>query len=53
MTGKYMTMDNQLNDNPPADKKDQRPNDSGQILVEAFVRIKDPNTEEILVETRA
>jgi hypothetical protein len=48
-----MTMDNQQPDRAPIDVQEKRPDDSGQILVEAFVRIKDPNTQEILVETRA
>ena len=46
-----------MENQPPSDQKtnteDKRPNDSGQILVEAFVRITDPNTQEVLVETRA
>lgn len=46
-------MENQQPDNSIPDQAEKRPNDSGQILVEAFVRIKDPNTQEVLVETRA
>lgn len=53
MTGKYTIMENQqipANDTVETEKK---PNDSGQILVEGFVRITDPDTKEVLVETRA
>jgi hypothetical protein len=46
-------MDNQQLDKVPTDVQEKRPDDSGRILVEAFVRIKDPNTQEVLVETRA
>ena len=46
-------MENQQPDSAPVVQQEKRPNDSGQILVEAFVRIRDPNTQEILVETRA
>ena len=46
-------MENQQPISSKADQTEKRPNDSGQILVEAFVRIRDPNTQEVLVETRA
>jgi hypothetical protein len=35
---------------PPAPKK---PNDTGSISVEGFVRIFDPETKEVFVEKRA
>ena len=53
MTGKYTIMENQQPVSSPSDQPEKRPNDNGQILVEAFVRIRDPNTQEVLVETRA
>jgi hypothetical protein len=46
-------MENQKPINTADDQREKRPNDSGQILVEAFVRITDPNTKQVLVETRA
>lgn len=33
----------------PAD----RPNDSGAFVIEGFLRITDPNTQEVMVEKRA
>jgi hypothetical protein len=30
-----------------------RPNDTGGILVQGFVKITDPNTKEVIVEKRA
>lgn len=54
MTGKYMIMENQQENKQPTNEPAQaRPNEYGSILVEGFIRITDPNTKEVLVETRA
>jgi hypothetical protein len=37
----------------PASAGQKRPNDTGSIRVEGFVRIFDPNTKEKFVEQRA
>ena len=44
------TTQNQLATQQPAPKK---PNDTGSISVEGFVRIFDPETKEVFVEKRA
>jgi len=46
-------MENQQDTSVDESKFETTPNDKGQILVEAFVRITDPATQEVLVETRA
>jgi len=53
--GKYIMTENKTPTPPvqevrPADK---RPNETGSISVEGFVRIFDPNTKEKFVEKRA
>lgn len=54
MTGKYMIMENQQeNTQQTTEPANTRPNENGSILVEGFIRITDPNTKEVLVETRA
>jgi hypothetical protein len=37
----------------PAESAPKKPNDTGSIRVEGFVKIYDPNTKEIFVEKRA
>ena len=49
---------NQKNDDKPKTEAEQqprpkKPNDTGSISVEGFVRIFDPNTKEKFVEKRA
>ena len=44
------TIENQQVPQQPAPKK---PNDTGSISVEGFVRIFDPKTKEVFVEKRA
>jgi hypothetical protein len=34
-------------------KKPTRPNENGSLHIEGFVKIFDPNTEEVIVEKRA
>jgi hypothetical protein len=53
--GKYIMTENKtptqpVQENKPAAKK---PNETGSISVEGFVRIFDPNTKEKFVEKRA
>jgi hypothetical protein len=38
---------------PQAQSANKRPNETGSISVEGFVRIFDPKTQEIFVEKRA
>jgi hypothetical protein len=45
-----MTQNTQPNQPQPAPK---RPNDTGSISVEGFIKIFDPNTKEKFVEKRA
>jgi len=53
--GKYSMIDNKLPTQPIVEPKpaSKRPNETGSILVEGFVRIFDPNTKEKFVEKRA
>jgi hypothetical protein len=45
------TMPNQPNNEPkPAAKK---PNETGSISVQGFIKISDPNTKKVFVEKRA
>jgi len=37
---------------PPV-KKPQRPNETGSLQIDGFVKIHDPNTKEVYVEKRA
>ena len=37
----------------PAPQVNKKPNDTGSISVEGFVRIFDPKTKEVIVEKRA
>lgn len=54
MTAKYKIMEDTQSQPPnKTETGDRTPDDKGSILVEAFLRIKDPNSQEILVETRA
>ena len=39
--------------NTPANSANKRPNETGSIRVEGFVKIFDPNTKEKFVEQRA
>jgi len=45
-----MTETKQTNQNQPLPK---RPNETGSIRVEGFVKIHDPKTKEVFVEKRA
>jgi len=38
---------------PPSPQPTRSPNDAGSLRVEGFVRITDPNTKRVYVETRA
>jgi hypothetical protein len=38
---------------PTAVKKPTRPNETGALHIEGFVKIFDPNTQEVIVEKRA
>ena len=38
---------------PAAVKKPTKPNENGALHIEGFVKIFDPNTEEVIVEKRA
>ena len=42
-----------LKDSKPGVQLPKRPNETGSISVEAFVRISDPETKEIFVDQRA
>jgi hypothetical protein len=37
---------------PPATTANKRPNEQGLVHIDAFVKITDPNTNEILIEIR-
>lgn len=39
--------------NPPAVEKPKRPNETGTLQVDAFVKVFDPNNKEVFVEKRA
>ena len=45
--------DNTPQPKTPAPQANKRPNDTGSISVEGFVRIFDPKTKEVIVEKRA
>lgn len=48
-----MTNDkNLLRPNQSVEKKVQRPDDQGNIVISGFVRITDPKTKEIIIEVR-
>ena len=53
--GKYIMTENKTPTPPVQEVKTQagRPNETGSISVEGFVRIFDPNTKEKFVEKRA
>jgi hypothetical protein len=38
---------------PAAVKKPTKPNENGALHIEGFIKIFDPNTEEVIVEKRA
>lgn len=49
-------MDKENDNNKEMDTKkmdEKKPNDIGTIVVDAFVKIYDPNTKEVFVERRA
>ena len=50
---KQTTEHKNSNDSKPGTQSPKRPNETGSISVEAFVRISDPETKEIFVEQRA
>ena len=55
-TTKYKIMKQQTTNNvPDTDLQDitKKPNDSGTVHVDAFVRIHDPNTKQVYHEGRA
>jgi len=41
------------NTEKPDSTGDSKINESGSFLIEGFIKITDPNTKEVLVETRA
>ena len=52
-----MMQENQTpkNEQKPAEvtvQKQYKPNESGSIAIDGFVRVFDPNTKEVFVETR-
>jgi hypothetical protein len=53
--GKYVMIQNTQNNPAEIDPKisTKRPNETGSISVEGFVKIFDPTTKEIFVEKRA
>jgi hypothetical protein len=48
-----MTQKDDKNIQPAMKKPTDRPNDTGSVHVEGFVKIFDPNTQETFVEKRA
>lgn len=46
-------MNQTQNTNKPANQPTKRPNETGSISVEGFVKIFDPKTKEVFVEKRA
>ena len=55
-TAKYTIMETQTNNTgaaPDPKEVEKRPNDSGKVHVDEFVRIHDPNTKQVYHEGRA
>lgn len=49
-----MLQDNNINTAPDTtERKPARPDDQGNIQLAAYVRVFDPNTQEVLVEARS
>jgi hypothetical protein len=48
-----MTQNTTQNQTAPQQPASKKPNDTGSISVEGFVRIFDPETKEVFVEKRA
>lgn len=45
--------DNKNQPTTPIPQANKKPNDTGSVSVEGFIRIFDPKTQEVLVEKRA
>jgi hypothetical protein len=53
MVNKNMNENNQLSQPVPAPKPEKRPDDTGRVGVEGFVKIFDPNSRKVFVEQQA
>ena len=46
-------MENKTQTQQPASKPEKRPNDTGSVSVEGFIKIYDPKTLKVFVEQKA
>jgi hypothetical protein len=46
-------MENKTQTQQPASKPKKRPNDTGSVSVEGFIKIYDPQTRKVFVEQKA
>lgn len=46
-------MENKTQPQQPASKPEKRPNDTGSVSVEGFIKIYDPQTRKVFVEQKA